>query len=100
MIDKTYEQWLAEHPLTYPDGPEIMVGDWVDFGFDPRTIGADPIERDWHGQVVRFVGTDVVVDTFLNSHQRFAPTALTFMGRGAYPMVAIPVETESKKGNR
>lgn len=86
---RSYEQWLAEHPLRYEDGEEIKVGDWVDFGFDPRTIGADPIERDWDGQVVRFVGTDVVVDTFLNSHQRFAPADLTFKARGAYPQVHI-----------
>jgi hypothetical protein len=65
--------------LLYADGQEIRVGDVVDFGFTGGRLFE--VDDDWPGDVMR-VGADyVVVDTHLNSWERFDPEKLKLLER-------------------
>lgn len=83
--NETLDGWLAERrpSLLYPDGQEIRVGDQVDFGLDPRSIGIDPVEGPWQGTVLRVnvAAGRVLVDTFCNSDETYSAGDLKLLSR-------------------
>jgi hypothetical protein len=79
-----FEDWLLRHAPRYVTGEVARVGDVVDFGFDGKFSNGPSIDlmgQPWDGKVVRLEGLDAIVDTNLNSLQRYPIEALRFLGR-------------------
>lgn len=91
--EPTVDAWRARHQVAmfYPDGQEIKVGDWVDFGMKSEEIGIDPAEP-WAGRVLAMdpTMTGVVVDTYCNAHMAFPPSKLNLIERDPRPTQARP----------
>jgi hypothetical protein len=78
------EEWLTRHPRRYSTGEEARIGDFVDFGFDGKFSNGPSIDlmgEPWWGEILQLDCLDAIVDTHLNSVQRYPIEALKFLAR-------------------